>query len=401
MAQRTCDVLECTNPARARDLCTQHYQRMTKYGSTDLPARTKASDLECSVDSCRTPAKGAHGWCHMHYRRWRVRGSLELSAKPARLSGCTVDGCTKGGRLVRDLCATHYYRFRTYGNVQADVPIKDRGLITECTVPSCARSDYLKRGLCGMHYQRWSLHGDPLWEPEHQPENCIADGCETGPTVGKGLCRKHYMRLRRTGTTADPVKTPKADRPCDVEGCSKPVDRREMCTTHYTRWKKHGDPSVLLRIWTPQPSKSCGKLGCSLAAHAKGLCRRHWAAVNHLENRAERNARMREHYRANREEYYAKTHRRRQRVEVNMDALDRALSADYRRAIADDPCFYCRTEATSVDHFFPIAKGGTDHWWNLVRACEACNKSKWARCGTWFQLVSGGGREPVVASDVA
>jgi hypothetical protein len=82
---------------------------------------------------------------------------------------------------------------------------------------------------------------------------------------------------------------------------------------------------------------------------------------------------------------------------------DRRVSVDYRRAIANDPCWYCGIEvAEHVDHFFPLAKGGTDHWWNLRRACAACNHSKNARCGTWFLLrrgfVGGTARSvPVVA----
>ena len=55
-----------------------------------------------------------------------------------------------------------------------------------------------------------------------------------------------------------------------------------------------------------------------------------------------------------------------------MDGTDRLLSVCYRLAIRNDPCFYCGSPETAhVDHFFPLAKGGTDHWWNLVRACDA------------------------------
>nr|WP_237532546.1 HNH endonuclease signature motif containing protein [Streptomyces sp. SID8352] len=84
-----------------------------------------------------------------------------------------------------------------------------------------------------------------------------------------------------------------------------------------------------------------------------------------------------------------------------MDALDKALSADYRRAIASDSCSYCGAPSSQVDHYFPVSKGGTDHWWNLTRACEPCNKSKAAHCGTWFLLLWGGGREPVDLANVA
>ena len=44
-----------------------------------------------------------------------------------------------------------------------------------------------------------------------------------------------------------------------------------------------------------------------------------------------------------------------------------------------------------VDHFFPLAKGGTDHWFNLVRACRSCNLRKRTMCGTAFLLLTSGG----------
>lgn len=386
MTKRTCSVPECEARVIAFDLCSKHYQRMKKYGSTELPERTKQSELTCSVDGCETPAKGSFGWCHMHYRRWRIHGSLDLPQQPARPETCSVDGCNKGGKLNRGWCATHYYRWRTHGDVQAHIPIKELGLITECTVSGCGRSDNLKRGLCGMHYQRWTNHGDPLWEPPQQPQACTIDDCGAQPTVGKGLCRKHYMRLHRTGTTADPVREVREPQACSVDGCERTEHIRGFCSTHYHRWLRHGDPNILVRVVIPAQSDTCTLDGCEAPYHAHGMCRRHWAADYHRKNRKVRNAQMREHYLANREEYYAKTHRRRQRVEADMDALDKALSADYRRAIADDPCSYCGERSDSVDHFFPLAKGGTDHWWNLVRACETCNKSKSARCGTWFLL---------------
>lgn len=39
---------------------------------------------------------------------------------------------------------------------------------------------------------------------------------------------------------------------CNVENCGKPVDRRGMCSTHYTRWKRHGDVNTVLRPWRPR-----------------------------------------------------------------------------------------------------------------------------------------------------
>jgi predicted GIY-YIG superfamily endonuclease len=33
---------------------------------------------------------------------------------------------------------------------------------------------------------------------------------------------------------------------CDIEGCGSAIFARLLCRTHYTRWRKHGDPSLVL-----------------------------------------------------------------------------------------------------------------------------------------------------------
>lgn len=64
----------------------------------------------------------------------------------------------------------------------------------------------------------------------------------------------------------------------------------------------------------------------------------------------------------------------------NMSERDKALSLEYRKVIATDSCFYCGENSPwypyHVDHYVPLSRGGTDHWWNLVRACEPCNLAK-------------------------
>jgi Restriction endonuclease len=59
-----------------------------------------------------------------------------------------------------------------------------------------------------------------------------------------------------------------------------------------------------------------------------------------------------------------------------MDAVDKMLSVEYRRAIANDPCVYCGASGEHDDHVVPLSKAGTDHWHNIVRACERCNLAK-------------------------
>lgn len=195
------------------------------------------------------------------------------------------------------------------------------------------------------------------------------------------------MRLRRTGSTDDPLPRPSRDRgPCLVAGCTGIDYRRGYCTRHYERLKRYGDPLIEKRQRNNDPPEHCTVDGCQAPHHGKGLCRRHYSQANHVANRPERNARMRDHYRADPATYSVRSARRRRGMARGMDALDRALSDAYRQAIAADPCTYCGAAGVHNDHLFPVALGGTDHWWNLVRACELCNKRKAAHCGTWFRL---------------
>jgi 5-methylcytosine-specific restriction endonuclease McrA len=76
--------------------------------------------------------------------------------------------------------------------------------------------------------------------------------------------------------------------------------------------------------------------------------------------------------------------RRRTRIKADMSDTDRELSVAYRQAITNDPCFYCGAPGTEDDHYQSLKKGGTDHWWNLVRACRPCNARKNAMNGDEF-----------------
>ena len=93
----------------------------------------------------------------------------------------------------------------------------------------------------------------------------------------------------------------------------------------------------------------------------------------------------------NREKVYAYQAKRRTKKQGTLTTWDFDVSAAYRKAITNDPCAYCgETEGVfHVDHVFPISKGGDDRWYNLTRACESCNLSKSARCGTAFRLLRG------------
>jgi 5-methylcytosine-specific restriction endonuclease McrA len=102
------------------------------------------------------------------------------------------------------------------------------------------------------------------------------------------------------------------------------------------------------------------------------------------EHKEERAAASAAWYKAHPEVNRAQTSRRRVKVKVRMDKVDRTLSTAYRKAIVHDLCFYCGAPGEEDDHYQSIANGGTDHWWNLVRSCRKCNRLKSSMDGDEF-----------------
>lgn len=125
--------------------------------------------------------------------------------------------------------------------------------------------------------------------------------------------------------------------------------------------------------------------------------RKVWDARWRDSHREEINEANRQYKRLHPESDEASNARRRQRIKAAMTAEDRRLSRSYRVATRRDSCFYCGkppppVKSHELDHFFPLGKGGTDAWVNLVRSCLACNRGpagKLSKCGTAFMLRNG------------
>jgi len=103
-----------------------------------------------------------------------------------------------------------------------------------------------------------------------------------------------------------------------------------------------------------------------------------------LDNPDRKRENNRKYKRVHPEASRASCSRRRTRAKVKMTLEDMELSRCYRLAIVNDPCFYCGGPGEEDDHYVSIANGGTDHWWNLVRACSRCNRQKSAMNGDDF-----------------
>lgn len=239
----------------------------------------------------------------------------------------------------------------------------------------------VKWQLCNKHYIRKRLHGSPEWEPAKTPETCCIHECEK-PHYGGFLCNMHYMRLRRTGSTSERVVRPTD---CAARGC-KVETRGTYCGLHYGRKWRHGDANAKVRVFEPRESDLCKIDDCNKPFASRGYCHHHLYALN-IDGCADRHReKMRRHYEENKDYYLMRTQRRMRKVRDGLSEFELAQTRAHRKRIKNDPCAYCGGPGEHYDHVFPVAKGGTDHWTNIVRACGLCNRRKGAHCGTWFIL---------------
>lgn len=76
---------------------------------------------------------------------------------------------------------------------------------------------------------------------------------------------------------------------CSITGCEKKVFARGWCTTHYQRWKFHGDPEYDHKA---KYRGSCEVEGCTDKKFQKGYCRAHhmrwWRYGDPLKGKARR-----------------------------------------------------------------------------------------------------------------
>lgn len=64
----------------------------------------------------------------------------------------------------------------------------------------------------------------------------------------------------------------KITRTCSIDGCDRPHLSRGWCTTHYWRWRNHGDPTYKREI-----PVVCAVDGCSTTPRNEGLCIMHYS----------------------------------------------------------------------------------------------------------------------------
>lgn len=115
---------------------------------------------------------------------------------------------------------------------------------------------------------------------------CHVDGCER-PIYVKvhGLCTTHYHRWWRTGDPNGPLQRHPNEGACSVEGCDQPMRKRGWCAGHYAQQYRSGEPPrPFLYKWANEPAcVICGSM--SMTYRSRRFCS---ARCQMLESRSRR-----------------------------------------------------------------------------------------------------------------
>lgn len=100
--------------------------------------------------------------------------------------------------------------------------------------------------------------------------------------VSRQMCGTHYSRWRRNGDAGSvELLLHRGVISCTIEGCQRPGRYiRGLCPKHYTSLKRYGDPAAAQNF---RPANStCEAPDCTLKAKTNGLCPMHiWRFEQH------------------------------------------------------------------------------------------------------------------------
>lgn len=105
---------------------------------------------------------------------------------------------------------------------------------------------------------------------------CSIAGCAR-PRKSRGWCTTHYERWRVHGDPTHETWT----KVCTVTGCEKPHKASGLCLMHWTRWNRTGDVGSVgaTRVLRYAPGTQCGVDGCERGAARRGYCDNHYRAA--------------------------------------------------------------------------------------------------------------------------
>lgn len=157
----------------------------------------------CSVEGCEKEVY-ANGYCESHYNRVRRYGSTNVRLGRVRSTEiCSIEGCSRVIKC-KQLCNKHYVRLQKYGSTD-DLPPRIKNT-SPCSVENCSGIVHAK-GYCLRHYKRLLKRGNVLrLNGTLKGKVCKVPSC-SNPVISSVhmLCNKHSLRMKRHGTVSDSV----------------------------------------------------------------------------------------------------------------------------------------------------------------------------------------------------
>lgn len=287
--------------------------------------------------------------------------------------------------------------------------------IIACSVDGCERERSGRMEVCSMHYKRMKRNGS--YEKVKVRKLCTVEECKS-PAYGNGHCHMHYRRLKNHGSTDLPKRELLSDLPCAVKGCGKPHFSGTLCSAHYTRKRRTGSPTSRYMGEVVDGRKICARCKIDtpiddLMGEKRVYCRpcvnakaREWASLNPTEpivrgtkkcdycgSQFHYNNRRSIHCsadcsRANRSSR-DKPNQYKRRAIVKGAIVERFSSREiYERdgwacqlcgLPVDTEVSYSHRLSPTLDHIYPLSKGGLHMRSNVQTAHRSCNSSKGAK----------------------
>lgn len=95
----TCSVEGCAKFVDTRGLCSMHYRRLLRGGTTELRRQPQEA---CSIEGCNN-AHEARGFCQSHYKRWQRHKDPLIRLN----KGCAVPHCLARSAEFGRYCLAH------------------------------------------------------------------------------------------------------------------------------------------------------------------------------------------------------------------------------------------------------------------------------------------------------
>lgn len=192
----------------------------------------------CQLSSCRQAfeAKRSDGkFCSPSH-------GARFAAEQTPERGCAHSGCPNLAMpgLASGYCQSHHRR--SLGGKSMDAPLKGRPApgqspeqARQCVVDGCEELRDTK-GFCEFHAR---------WQGEAPERECSWWNCQE-PAKRDGKCDLHYggrgSGQRKAGIEFCSVVDPDGTR------CEELIVGRGLCSAHYARWSKAGDPGPVARL---------------------------------------------------------------------------------------------------------------------------------------------------------